>query len=289
MTRLDRPELPTHRLDRPRGIANGHRDAAQPGVSAALETGRLRRPPGVLLQADAVARVLDQRLENLRLPYPKASILAALFLHGFLALAFLVGPGILAMDREPPEFVAVEIVPAVSLPQRRAPAPEPEAPPPSPEEEEEESPEPAPEPEVAPLPPPQPAPEEPPPRPRRPEPRATRAAPGPPSAGSPDADGNDSVVLGFDNPDFTYGYYVDRMRTIIRSHWARPPLGGEVEMIIHFRIHSNGRISEVKIVRSSGYNSFDLAGRRAVEASSPLPPLPRSYRRPSLGVNLVIR
>ena len=36
------------------------------------------------------------------------------------------------------------------------------------------------------------------------------------------------------------------------------------------------------------YNSFDRAGLRAVETAT-LPPLPKSYRRGVLGVNLIVR
>jgi TonB family protein len=79
------------------------------------------------------------------------------------------------------------------------------------------------------------------------------------------------------------------MLAMIAAHWVRPPLGGGVEMKVHFRIHKDGRITGLRIVTSSGYNSFDLAGLRAVQSASPLPPLPRSYRRDSLGVNLIIR
>jgi len=59
--------------------------------------------------------------------------------------------------------------------------------------------------------------------------------------------------------------------------------------MIHFRISRDGRIDDLHIVTSSGYSSFDLAGLRAVQSASPLPPLPSSYRRGELGVNLVIR
>jgi TonB family protein len=70
---------------------------------------------------------------------------------------------------------------------------------------------------------------------------------------------------------------------------VRPPLGGGVEAVVHFRVSRDGRIDDLRIVTSSGYSSFDLAGLRAVQSASPLPPLPASYRRGELGVNLVIR
>jgi TonB family protein len=99
---------------------------------------------------------------------------------------------------------------------------------------------------------------------------------------------NTDSVVGIEDPNFTYGYYVDRMVAIVRSHWSRPPLGSGVEGIVHFRIAKNGTVQEVRVVKSSGYNSFDLAALRAVQAA-PLPPLPKSYQESSLGVNLIFR
>ena len=52
---------------------------------------------------------------------------------------------------------------------------------------------------------------------------------------------------------------------------------------------SLNEVVDVRIVRSSGYNQFDLAALRAVQEAAPLPPLPRSYRQGSLGVNLIVR
>ncbi len=78
------------------------------------------------------------------------------------------------------------------------------------------------------------------------------------------------------------------MLSMIQGQWVRPPLGGGVEAQVYFRIQRDGRVTDLRIVRSSGYSSFDLAGLRAVQAASPLPPLPRGYTHGSLGVNLIL-
>src|SRR5207237_27457 len=118
-------------------------------------------------------------------------------------------------------------------------------------------------------------------------PAATAAppSPAPPSPPGPRgvAGGNpespfSATVGGVDNPTFTYGYYLDRMLLLIRGQWVRPPLGSGVEATVHFRILADGTVENVQLVSSSGYNSFDLAALRAVQAAAPLPPLPRSYR-----------
>ena len=96
-------------------------------------------------------------------------------------------------------------------------------------------------------------------------------------------------VATLDNPDFTYGYYIEQMLALIRAQWTRPPLGGGIEATVHFEVGRSGEIREVRIVQSSGYSSFDLAGLRAVQTASPLPPLPNGYKQGSLGVTLIIR
>ena len=94
---------------------------------------------------------------------------------------------------------------------------------------------------------------------------------------------------GLDNPDFVFGYFVDQMLAMIQRNWVRPMVGSGVEATVHYRIQRDGRIVEVRIATSSGINSFDLAALRAVQASTPLPPLPRAFREGSLGVNLIFR
>ena len=98
-----------------------------------------------------------------------------------------------------------------------------------------------------------------------------------------------AAVAGLDNPDFVYGYYVDQMLAMIQRNWVRPMVGSGVEATVNYRIQRDGRIAEVRIATSSGINSFDLAALRAVQASTPLPPLPRAFREGSLGVNLIFR
>ena len=102
------------------------------------------------------------------------------------------------------------------------------------------------------------------------------------------ATGSRAEISGFDDPDFTFGYYADLMLSRIRAKWERPPLGGDVEMVIHFRIQREGRVKDIKILRSSGYNSFDRAGLQAIQRAT-MPPLPKGYRSASLGVRLIIR
>jgi len=211
--------------------------------------------------------------------------------HLGLTAGIALAPALAARDRQPIEFVEVQIVPlqALGVPEPITPRPEPrqrEEPKPVPVESAPEESQPAPAAT---------------PREQTPAPRAAedegaamlRDAPaqrqgspvGSPLATSPFG----TAVAGFDNPDFVYGYYVEQMLAMIGSNWTRPPVDNDIEMTIHFRIHSDGELSELEIITPSGHSSFDLAGLRAVRLASPLPPLPRSFPHDSLGVNLIIR
>ena len=110
------------------------------------------------------------------------------------------------------------------------------------------------------------------------------------AAGSPlGTSGLGSQIAGVEDPDFGYGYYLDRLLQLIDANWTRPPLGSGVKAILHFRIQKDGGIDELRVEESSGYNSFDLAALRAVQNASPFPALPASYRHDSLGISLIVR
>jgi protein TonB len=257
---------------------------------------------------EAVDRVLIQRSAG-RPWYRGGSLIGTVALHLALAAAALIAPTLFADRPQNEEFVTVQIVPAAALGQIRVPPPPPPAPP-----------------RAAPEPPPEPPPPEPETEPEQPavvtqpdrdrDPKRVAAeptpAPAPPAApldatpldaesdpaaapgrlgspqGNPLATGGPSEISGFDDPDFTYSYYAELMLARIRERWERPPLGGKIEMVVHFRVHQDGRVSDLEILESSGYNSFDRAGLRAVQTAT-LPPLPKSYRRGVLGVRLIIR
>lgn len=235
----------------------------------------------------------------------------ALFLHLGLVAAVLLGPRLFAEPREPIEYVEVTIIPAQILgttkpqprptPPRPEPEPEPEVeipePEPDPVEPEVEVPERKPDPDPIPPPEPDPKPVETA-EPAQPEP-AESDPPQPPQVGPTEREGSPTgspvgtsefgaAISLLDNPNFTYGYYIDQMLGSIKRHWRRPQ-ADRIETLIGFRILKNGEVIDLSIKESSGNRAFDLAALRAVQNASPLPALPRSYREDSLGVELVVR
>ena len=259
-----------------------------------------------------VHRVLAARARRDGRRTEAASLAAAFLLHALALAVALILPR-LQPRPEPLQFVPVQVIPAQALGVRRPapprpkpveekPAPEPEPEPEPPQEE--------PEPEEA-APPPKPADDVPvlpsreetkKPEPKRPDKPApteeTRpgVAPGETgdqlgrrgaSTGSPVGTTAFGSQIGVENPDFTYGYYLDRLLSLIDAQWQRPNMG-EVKAVIHFQIGKDGSISDLRVAESSGYYSFDFAALRAVQSAAPFPPLPRGYKNDSLGVNLIV-
>jgi TonB family protein len=239
----------------------------------------------------SVSSLLEQRLSQTPVGTLRRPLVFAATLHLTIGLGAWLIPMLLAPKRQPIDYVAVQIVPAVRLgveqPKPAPPAPKPKEPQKVVEPKKESK---------APVLPDAKLKKKP--AEKAPTQQPAKVATDAPSA-PPEVEGSKTGVASglavgapsatFDNPDFTYGYYVDQMLAIISRNWSRPPVGSGVETVVHYRIGRDGTLSEIRIVRSSGINSFDLAALRAVQSSSPLPPLPRAFRESSLGVNLIVR
>lgn len=248
----------------------------------------------------AVQDVLAARSERSQRRQQQIAATVAVLLHALVVTAAFAVPRLTREPVRPIEYVEVRVLPPQALGvDRPASEPEPEPPRPTPE------PEPDPEPErdeTPSLPPPETPPPEQEPDPE-PEPaparsRATeRERPG--DAGSTEPEGSPegtpggtsrlgAEVVGADGGAFPYDYYLDRMLSQIHRNWRRPPIEG-VRTVVSFRVQSDGEITEIDVRQSSGSRSFDLAAVRALRNTSPLPPLPASYRQGSLTVNLIVR
>ncbi len=243
-----------------------------------------------------VTGVLERRRLDRERPLLVRCLGLALGVHALVVLAVWSIPKIRQQTKTAIEYVSVQIVPAARLGVER-PRPAVAAPPVKPEPV--KSPKP---PETAPPrdTPTFPTPAKPAPRPAAAAPAPVKSPPAPAAApAEPEVQGSErgsasalalgAAVAGLDNPDFVYGYYVDQMLSLIQRNWVRPLVGSGVEATVHYRIQRDGRIVDVRIAVSSGINSFDLAALRAVQASTPLPPLPRAFREGTLGVNLIFR
>jgi len=90
--------------------------------------------------------------------------------------------------------------------------------------------------------------------------------------------------------EIRYKAYYNTIWEIIKENWVIPegmPVGSELETIVGIRIAKNGRVVAVQIEQSSGNQAFDASAVRAVEKSSPLPPLPGDQEEMDLGIRFV--
>jgi protein TonB len=92
--------------------------------------------------------------------------------------------------------------------------------------------------------------------------------------------------LSFETSWFDWGDYAESMVSKIRVNWysimpdlIKTNLKGVVT--IRFTIHRDGRISDITVLRSSGIPPYDNAAAKALEASSPLKPLPADFPKDS--------
>lgn len=265
-----------------------------------------------------IDRILDQRQHRVSRASTARMVGVSVVLHAILTVVAFWMPKWSTPPPKKLEFVSMMIVPPKALgieqpppPTRRTePKPEPlppeppppEPPPPEPKKPEPKKPEPKSEPAkplvpdvpILPTQKPLAKPEKPkdltPPPPTAPAPPAEPAKRQGSPFGNPFGSSSSNAVVGVEDPNFTYGYYLDRVVARIESNWTRPPVGSEVKNAhVYFRILRSGKVSDVRLVSTSGSDFFDQAALRAVEASSPLPPLPTSYAKDELGIQLIVK
>jgi TonB family protein len=79
--------------------------------------------------------------------------------------------------------------------------------------------------------------------------------------------------------------YIGEMVNRINQNWnSRQGTPGVSTM--KFTIQRDGRITDITVVQSSGYQMLDFLAQRALMAVSPLPPLPQAYTNSTLVINL---
>jgi protein TonB len=122
-----------------------------------------------------------------------------------------------------------------------------------------------------------------------PPPPAPAAAQTPATALAADVPIGTAGVTGLEGGDFPYTIYIERMKTLIGTHWFRPQAVPGIATTVHFTIDRDGTIRDVKTETSSGNGTFDRAALRAVMEASPLPPLPFAYNGTFLGVHLTFK
>ena len=88
--------------------------------------------------------------------------------------------------------------------------------------------------------------------------------------------------------NFPFSYYIQSIQDKISSNWFKslvdPGVGGNLQVTIFFKIHRDGRYSDLKVVESSNVRPFDLSALRAIQTAASFPPLPNEYEEEYLGI-----
>lgn len=202
----------------------------------------------------------------------RKSLFASAALHaGFATVAFLLGLRAPGRSDLPPVY-AVNLVSAAELT-----APQPTRPEPAPEEAapEEEIPEPEAK-EKIPEPGEEPVAE-------KPEPREAGRQETPRTGPERGLREGVSLPVTLEGRPFQFPWYLEEMVRKVERNW-RPPGTTSLRTTIYFRIDRSGRVQDVRVETPSGHFTFDQAAQRAVQAASPMPPLPAEYSGDFLGV-----
>ncbi len=98
-----------------------------------------------------------------------------------------------------------------------------------------------------------------------------------------------SSQIGLSNFPFTY--YLQNIINRVSGNWftslVDPGISGNFMVTVHFKIHKDGQVSDLKVEETSGIRSLDMSALRAIQSSAPFPPLPRAYEDDYLGIYLI--
>ncbi|MCH7690611.1 MAG: TonB family protein [candidate division Zixibacteria bacterium] len=90
-----------------------------------------------------------------------------------------------------------------------------------------------------------------------------------------------------DNRAFDYPYWFDVAFSKVHSNFRNPVSSdAPIVAVVYFEVIQSGRVVIVKIEESSDIERFDDACVRAIDRSSPFPPLPRSFQDEIIGITL---
>lgn len=72
--------------------------------------------------------------------------------------------------------------------------------------------------------------------------------------------------------------YLDRVESRIMAVWRLPEKLEGRRVVVRMRLQSSGRVSDIRVEKSSGDKKFDASAVEAVRTASPFPPVPKSAK-----------
>jgi periplasmic protein TonB len=125
------------------------------------------------------------------------------------------------------------------------------------------------------------------PRPKKPEPEPAPTTTVLPAAPAGPAGLTGEVAV--DSGDFEFTSYLVLIRNRVTENWSPPTglatRGQPVRATVYFRISREGEVIATRLEAVSGAEFFDRSALRAVQLSTPMPPLPLGYTGAELGVH----
>lgn len=89
---------------------------------------------------------------------------------------------------------------------------------------------------------------------------------------------------------YRFGGYRDLIEQRVAQKWRTEDIDPRIQtapkVIVTFEIQSNGSISNVRILQSSGNRALDYSAQRAIYEAAPFEPLPRGYERSSANIEI---
>ena len=75
--------------------------------------------------------------------------------------------------------------------------------------------------------------------------------------------------------DIDFGPYMAEVQRKIKHAWFPPKTNESKRFIVVFKVHSDGSVTNIRLVSSSGIKVADQAGLSAVRNAAPFSPLPK--------------
>jgi len=97
---------------------------------------------------------------------------------------------------------------------------------------------------------------------------------------------NQDKGITFDTKELRYYTYMRRLKERIEGIWRYPPEAAEKgiygDLYIRFTIKKDGRLSNIELLRTSGYRDLDEAAMKALKDAEPFWPLPEEWGKEDL-------
>lgn len=101
--------------------------------------------------------------------------------------------------------------------------------------------------------------------------------------------GNLGIAFGEGDFGSRYGWYVAAVRNRVSSNWLLSTISPNVmtapRLYVEFDIQRDGTITNIRLTQGSGNPEVDRSALRAIQASSPLGPLPSDYSGNQIAVS----